>query len=193
MQPAEFDSIIEAAQAGAEWAWSRLHADLAGPVLGYLKTRGALEAEDLLGEVFVQIARNISGFQGDARAFRSWVFTVAHHRLIDERRYRSRRPVVPSAVIADRAAPGGVEQEALAALGTDRVRSLLDGLTSDQRSVLLLRIIGDQTIDEIARTLGKRPGAVKALQRRGFDTLRQVLEEEQRRTPAAAADGNEGT
>ena len=59
MQPAEFESVIEAARAGAEWAWSRLHGDLSGPVLGYLQSRGAVEAEDLLGEVFIQVARNI--------------------------------------------------------------------------------------------------------------------------------------
>ena len=91
MEPAEFESAVEAAQAGAEWAWSRLYAELSGPVFGYLRSRGAVEPEDLLGEVFVQVARNIGSFRGDARSFRSWVFTIAHHRLIDERRYRAAR------------------------------------------------------------------------------------------------------
>jgi len=189
VQPAEFDSIITAAQAGAEWAWFRLHTELAGPVLGYLRSRGAAEPEDLLSEVFVQVARNIGSFAGDARSFRSWVFTVAHHRLIDERRYRSRRPVTPTEIAEEGAGSGDVEQEALDAIGTDRVLSLLDGLTPDQCSVLLLRIIGDQTIDEIARTLGKRSGAVKALQRRAFDALRRTLEATGR-TPITPGDGN---
>jgi RNA polymerase sigma-70 factor (ECF subfamily) len=37
--------------------------------------------------VFVQVARNLGTFEGDERGFRAWVFTVAHHRLVDERRY----------------------------------------------------------------------------------------------------------
>jgi RNA polymerase sigma factor (sigma-70 family) len=178
VEPAEFEATVEAAQAGAEWAWSRLYRDLAGPVLGYLKGHGAVEPEDLLGEVFLQVARNIVSFQGDARSFRSWVFTIAHHRLIDERRYRARRPVAPSDVEQSNGAGGDVEQEALAALGTERTKALLDRLTADQRTVLLLRILGDLTVAEVAHTLGKRPGAIKALQRRGLRRLRELIETE---------------
>jgi RNA polymerase sigma-70 factor (ECF subfamily) len=168
------DSVIEAARAGAEWAWSQLYGELSGPVLGYLRAHGAVEPEDLLGEVFVQVARNIATFDGDGPGFRSWVFTVAHHRIIDERRYRARRPVIPAEVGEWDGATGNVEDEALESIATDGVLQMLEGLTDDQRSVVLLRIIGDQTIDEIAAVLGKRRGAVKALQRRGFEALRRA-------------------
>ena len=170
--------MVEAAQAGAEWAWSRLYGDLSGPVLGFFRSRGAAEPEDLLSEVFVQVARNIGSFRGDARSFRSWVFTVAYHRIIDERRYRARRPVEPGDVDRGAGRTGDVEQEALAALGTESTVALLDQLTPDQSTVLLLRIVGDLTIDEIAHTMGKRPGAVKALQRRGLQKLRELIETE---------------
>jgi len=178
VEPAEFRATVEAAQAGAEWAWSRLYRDLAGPVLGYLKSRGAVEAEDLLGEVFVQVARNIGSFRGDARSFRSWVFTIAYHRLIDERRYRSRRPVEPNDIDRGGGPGGDVEQEALQNLGTESTVKLLGRLTPGQQTVLLLRLLGDLTIDEIAHTMGKRPGAVKALQRRGLERLREIIETE---------------
>lgn len=172
-----FASILEAARAGAEWAWSRLYRDLAGPVLGYMRGRGAADPDDLLGEVFLQVARNIGTFEGGERAFRSWVFTVAHHRVIDERRYRNRRPVVLEGDPEPAMVAGDVEQEALEHLGTDRVVALLEHLSPDQREVLLLRIVGDLTIDEVARVVGKRPGAVKALQRRGLETLRRRIGE----------------
>ena len=172
-----FASILEAARAGAEWAWSRLYRDLAGPVLGYMRGRGAADPDDLLGEVFLQVARNIGTFEGGERAFRSWVFTVAHHRVIDERRYRNRRPVVLEGDPQPAMVAGDVEQEALEHLGTDRVVALLEHLSPDQREVLLLRIVGDLTIDEVARVVGKRPGAVKALQRRGLETLRRRIGE----------------
>ena len=44
------------------------------------------DAEDLTGDVFVRVARNLHEFKGDSAALRRWVFTIAHHRLVDEYR-----------------------------------------------------------------------------------------------------------
>lgn len=173
----EFHSVLAAAQTGVEWAWTRLYESVAGKVIGYLRLRGAHEPEDLLGEVFVQVARNIKTFEGTEQGFRSWVFTVAHHRLIDERRYRSRRSTEPSEDIQESASGGDVEEEALALLGESRVRALLCGLSPDQRDVLLLRVLGDLSVAEIAAALDKTPGAVKALHHRGVTALRAAFSE----------------
>jgi len=175
LDQAQFASVLEAAQAGAEWAWSRLYGDIAGPVLGYLRTRGATEPEDLVGEVFLQVARNLGTFTGDYPAFRSWVFTVAHHRVVDERRYRTRRPVDPGDIPEAALGSGNTEAEALELLTTDEVIGLLATLTTEQRDVLLLRVVGDLSIDEVAKAVGRRPGAVKALQRRGLEKLRRSI------------------
>jgi RNA polymerase sigma factor (sigma-70 family) len=174
-----FSSILEAARVGAEWAWIALYRDLSPFVLGYLRSRGAAEPEDMLGEVFLQVVRDLPGFKGDERDFRSWVLTVAHHRLLDDRRHRGRRPVDPApAQVLESAGPtGDAEWDALERIGADRVRALIGGLSPDQQSVLLLRIIGGLTVEEVARTLGKRPGAVKALQRRGLATIERRLSE----------------
>ena len=72
-------------------------------------------------------------------------------------------------------AGGDVEAEALDRLGEERVRRLLATLSPDQQDVLLLRLVADLTVDEIATALGKRPGAVKALQRRALATLRREI------------------
>lgn len=175
MDQAQFASVLEAAQAGAEWAWSRLYGDLAGAVLGYLRTRGATEPEDLVGEVFLQVARNLATFRGDYPAFRSWIFTVAHHRVVDERRYRTRRPVEPSEVPEGALGVGDAEAEALEQLSTREVIVLLGNLTPEQRDVLLLRVVADLSVDEVAAIVGRRPGAVKALQRRGLEKLRRSM------------------
>lgn len=175
MDQAQFTSVLEAAQAGAEWAWSRLYDDIAGPVLGYLRSRGAAEPEDLVGEVFLQVARNLGTFRGDYAAFRSWIFTVAHHRVVDERRYRTRRPVDPGEVPESALGMGDTEAEALEQLATGEVIALLATLTPEQRDVLLLRVVGDLSVDEVAAIVGRRPGAVKALQRRGLEKLRRAI------------------
>jgi len=173
----EFTSILEAARAGAEWAWSRLYADLAGPVRGYARSRGAAEPDDVVGETFLQVARNLSGFDGDYAGFRSWVFVIAHHRVIDERRRRSRRPEDPVALPSVVEPSGDVEQEALDDMATRRVMSVLERLSPDQRSVVMLRIVGDLSLEQTAEILNKRIGAVKSLQKRAFDRLRRILPE----------------
>ena len=181
-----FESVLAAARVGADWAWEALYRDLAPLVHGYLRSRGCREPEDVVGEVFLAVARDLGSFSGGERSFRSWVLTVAHHRMLDQLRYQSRRPSEPVAgeVIAGttaRGAVGGtvggnVEDEALQSLTTARIRTLVDRLAGDQRDVLLLRIIGGLTVTEVADALNKSPGAVKALQRRGLAAVKRLME-----------------
>lgn len=142
--------------------------------------QGAREPEDLASETFIGVFGNIGPFNGDERAFRSWVFTIAHRRLIDEHRRGRRRPLLSDAPPTDFAdvAGGDVEAEALDSLGEERVRRLCQDLPRDQRAVLLLRLIADLTVEQTAEVVGKTPGAVKQLQRRGLGTLRHTLERE---------------
>jgi RNA polymerase sigma-70 factor (ECF subfamily) len=173
-----FEPALNAAKAGAEWAWASLYRDLAGPVTGYLASRGAPEPEDLAAETFLQVARNIQTFEGREEAFRSWVFVIAHRRLIDLRRKKGREPeftVLPAEVHH----PGGdVEGEVLDRLVTGEMRLALEALTDDQRDVLALRIIGSLTLEETAKVVGKRVGAVKAIQRRALIALRRHLDQD---------------
>ena len=175
----DFETVLAAARAGAEWAWAALYRDLAPGVAGYLRSRGAQEPDDITGEVFLQVVRDLARFTGSERELRAWVFTIAHHRLLDDRRARGRRPVEPAG--ADLAPPGGApgaDEEALGALGAARVRRVLGALSADQQAVLALRILGDLTVEEVAGVLGRRVGAVKALQRRGLAAARREIERE---------------
>ena len=172
-----FDSLLQAARSGAPWALSRLYQALSPAVLGYLRVQGADDPEDLTNEVFLGVLRTIGSFDGDEEQFRSWLFTIAHSRLIDDRRRTHRRPRIADGHDAgsDRAG-GDAEQDALERLGSQRVQALCGRLVPDQRDVLLLRLLAGLTVEAIAETLGKSPGAVKALQRRGLANLRKILE-----------------
>jgi RNA polymerase sigma-70 factor (ECF subfamily) len=68
------------------------------------------------------------------------------------------------------------EQEAISRIGDASALRLLDQLPPDQRDVMILRIVADLTIEQIAEVVGKREGAVKALQRRALESLRKKLE-----------------
>ena len=168
--------LVDRARCGDGDAWSQLFRELSRPVAGYLRAQGAREVDDLVSEVFINVFRGIDAFAGDETAFRSWVFVIAHRRLIDERRRRSRRP--PADVLftdVDGPPAPGAEQEMIDATGTARVVELCGRLVPDQRDVLMLRIVGDLTIEQIADMVEKSVGAVKALQRRGLSALRRIL------------------
>jgi RNA polymerase sigma factor (sigma-70 family) len=175
-----FESVLTAARAGGEWAWARIYDDLAPVVLGYIRARGADDPDDLLGDVFLQVVRDLPTFDGDERAFRSWVFTIAYHRLLDDARRRARRPAdpVPPEQLGEALGFGDAEQEALARIGSSWVRQLIAQLSPDQQDALLLRIVADLSVEDIARATGKRPGAVKALQRRALANLRKEISKE---------------
>ena len=87
MSTERFTTLLAAARDGSEAAWQELYNGIAPVVLGYLRANGSPDPEDVLSEVFLQVARDIATFDGDERGFRSWVFTIAHHRLIDARRH----------------------------------------------------------------------------------------------------------
>jgi RNA polymerase sigma factor (sigma-70 family) len=171
---------LEAARAGDAVAWSHLYHELAPLVLGYLRGQRLPDAEDIAGEVMLEVVRDLGRFHGDAAGLRSWVLSIAHHRLIDARRHAQRRPAtVAEPALEDRliATEVGPEETTLAADGLARLLPALAGLTEDQRTVLLLRVIGDLSIADVARITGKRPGAVKQLQRRAAASMRRTLDE----------------
>jgi RNA polymerase sigma-70 factor (ECF subfamily) len=176
MSPERFRSLLEEAREGSEAAWQELYDGLAPVVLGYLRSNNSPDPEDVLSEVFLQVARDIARFEGEEPGFRSWVFTIAHHRLIDARRHSARRPVE---LAAEPPEPTGraddAAEEALARIGEQEVQRVLGALSEDQRTVLLLRVIGDLSVDDVAKAMGKRPGAVKALQRRGLAAVKREL------------------
>jgi RNA polymerase sigma factor (sigma-70 family) len=177
-----FESALSAARKGAAWAFEAIYRDLAPAVLGYIRGQGGAEPEDLASEVFVGLVRGLGRFEGDERAFRTWVFTIAHRRLVDERRRLGRRleePTDPAEMsrLATGALVPAVEEDVVGMFGSG-VERAMKALSYDQRAVLLLRILADLSVAEVASILGKSQGAVKTLQRRGLRSLVRQLEGE---------------
>ena len=142
---------------------------LAPAVLGYLRSQRASEPEDLLGEVFLQVVRDLLRFRGDDDDLRRWVFTIAYHRLVDARRRSGRRPALGDGPIPElRSAPPADP------LDPDLVQALCE-LTAEQREVVALRFVADLSIDAVATLTGRSPGAVKSLQHRALAALAEHL------------------
>jgi len=173
------DDVIGAAQLGEEWAWSRLYDTVAPGLMGYFRARGASNPEDLVGETFVQIARNLPSFEGDLASFQSWVFMIAHHRLSNHRRRFARRPeTLTDKPLDDGRTSPSAEDDALEAMGSVASLKMLTILTTDQRNVIALRYVVDLSVDETAEIIGTSPGAIKQLTRRALERLRKEISQE---------------
>jgi RNA polymerase sigma-70 factor (ECF subfamily) len=177
---APFDRTLDAARAGDEWGLEQLYRAHAPLVLGYLRAHGARDPEDVTQDVFVAVVVGLPSFQGDESGFRSWLLTIAHRRLVDDLRRRGRRPVAEHGdeVLRGLADVGSTDEKGLARLQAQGVLEVIDSLTPDQRSVLLLRVLADLPVREIAEVVGKPPSAVKALLRRALASVaRQVSDD----------------
>jgi RNA polymerase sigma factor (sigma-70 family) len=141
---------------------------LAGPVHAYLRAAGAVDSEDLLGEVFCDVTRGLGRFRGDERALRRWVFTIAHHRLVDERRrLAQRRRFLRAHPLPVAEAPGEPFDP--------RLVDALGALTADQREVVVLRFVADLPLETVAELTRRPVGAVKSLQHRALRQLAEML------------------
>jgi RNA polymerase sigma factor (sigma-70 family) len=172
----ELGRLVSDARQGSIKAFDDIYRSLAGQVASYLRWHRATDPDGLTNDVFAQVHRNLPRFEGDEHGFRSWVFTIAHHRMIDDRRRANRQPRMQDDLgVEEHMGLGDVEDDAFAVLAHDRVRDLLTVLSPDQRDVVLLRIIADLSVEEVARMLDKREGAIKALQHRALAALRRHL------------------
>lgn len=182
----QFPGILTAAQDGGEWAVAILYRWLHPALVGYLRGRAGEDAEDLASETWIAVARGLANFTGDETAFRSWVFTIAHRRLIDHHRATSRRPRTrtlhplegdaresPLEVSADDD-PAGEVIDAIA--GDEAVRQIVALLPKDQAEIVLLRVVAGLPVDEVAAITGRRPGTVRVLQHRALRRLAERLE-----------------
>lgn len=174
-----FPDVIAAARLGQPWALDALYRAYAGAVTGYVRARTSAEAEDLVSEVFTSALTSLDRFAGGEPDFRGWLFTIAQRRVVDDLRRRSRRVETTSyEPDNDDRVVGSAELASLDCLGEQWVRRVLGELVPNQRDVLLLRILADLTVEQVAETLGKSVGAVKQLQRRGLLAAAKIVERE---------------
>ncbi len=130
-------------------------------------------AEDATSQTFLRALSALDSHRATDGSFAAWLFTIAERVVIDTA--RRRRPTAPLDGLPERpSADPSPEDTALAADDADRLRALLAHLPPDQRRAIELRL-ADLTGPEVARVMGRPPGAVKQLQFRAITTLRRLL------------------
>jgi len=174
---AAFSVTLTSAQGGDETAFACLFRDVQPALLRYLHVITP-EAEDVAGETWLQVVKGLSGFRGGEEAFRAWLFTIARHRAVDAGRSRSRRSDVPLAVTEtlDQPMAPDAADLALEAISTRSVVALIKTLPRDHAEIIMLRVVAGLEAADVARIVGKTPGAVRVTAHRALRRLAELAE-----------------
>lgn len=174
---AVFDEAAIVAQARDDpAAFAPLYGRYLEPVYRYCYRRlgNQQAAEDVTSLVFSRALAHLKTYRDGS--FRGWLFTIAHHAVIDE--LRSGRQDVPFDTAPDAADTASTPEElALRAEARQSLRGILAQLSPDQQRVVELHLAGLNG-REIAGVLGRSHAAVRAIQSRAIARLRDLLRAE---------------
>jgi RNA polymerase sigma-70 factor (ECF subfamily) len=135
----------------------------------------ALEADQIVGEVFARLLDKLAEAKGPGKNLRSYLFQIAYHLVIDHVRERERTAPLEAAVYVNE------EMEPVQSMVEEKLLleklsiAMERNLTVEQRNVIILRFQEDFSLKETAGIIGINVNAVKALQNRGINKLRQAM------------------
>ncbi len=175
------------AQRGCQASFERLLRRFQGPLLHFLRHRGAgNDAEDLLQETFLRAYANLHRYRR-RWSVASWLFTIA--RRISINHHRGARPKIDLPAVEALAA-ATPEPWCVMAAREERAR-LWDlaaaALTEEQTTVLWLHYVEGFPLQEIAAVLGRSRGAVKVLLFRARKKLAPLVARRDRGMPEPSA------
>lgn len=168
--------LVMRAKSGDHGAVTQIYERYAPAIYRYIYFRvGEAElAEDLQAEVFLRMLEGIQRYEDRGWPISAWLYRIAHDRTVDTIRRRRKRHHIPFE--SWEGSCEGPEQVTIVQLEHEELRRTLEHLTAEQRKVIMLRFMADMSVQEVAQTLGRTEGSVKALQHRGLQSLARHLE-----------------
>ncbi|NQU09943.1 RNA polymerase sigma factor [bacterium] len=170
---------VREARAGHAAAWDTLFQRYQLPLYVYVfeLVRDEQSSLDIVQETFVNAVRHIGGLHHDEK-FGSWLFGIAHQKCIQQWRRQNRdtalRDELADAPVDDDDGPLELllreEQEA-------ELMALLGQLSVPHRSALLLHVIEEFSLEDIARITGAQLGTIKSRLHYAKRALRRLLED----------------
>ena len=126
------------------------------------------EAEDVTAEVFHQALSGLATFEWRGTPFVAWLLGIAVHLIARRWQRATKHPEIPADDLEKTGILDQTERQAVLA-------QLVDRLPDDQRHVIRRRFVDQHSIREIAQELGRSEGAVKQLQFRAIESLRDQI------------------
>ena len=170
--------LVSRIRAGENDAFDELYTRYSPRIFGFLVQRlngDVEEAQDLTADVFAKVYQKIDGFQERGAPLSSWLFSIAHNRLIDAVRRRPRQPQV-ALEDAPQLTGGPVFQQVDQQVAMTQIEAGLALLTREQRQVIVLRFLESKSVSETAVAMNRNEEAVKKLQARGLASLRRGMD-----------------
>ena len=131
------------------------------------------ETQDLTAHVFHQALANLDKFKWKGSPFAAWLYRIASNAIADQAKRKMRESSEQANPLSESSTATDLEVVERRA----RIFSAVDKLPEDQRRVIVMRFADEKSIREIAVELGRSEGAVKQLQFRGLENLRNRLNE----------------
>lgn len=174
------ESLVRQAKEGAKQAFAQLYEMHFERVYRYVafKIGDRTEAEDMTQQVFLNAYQSLPTFNWRGTPVSAWFFRIAHNQIVDHLRRKEKQTKRQTALTLNESITSGADDPVAAAelsLDMERLSAATQGLTEAQREVISLRFAGDMPIAEVARIMGKSPGAIKALQHSAIIALRKAF------------------
>ena len=172
---ATFAVVLSSAQLGEEWAFRSLYEAHGRPVTAFVRARVGADADEIVNETFVGVFTGLARFEGGEADFRAWIFQIARNKINDHHRRGYRR--VEQVPLGSDHDLDRQRRDPTFELGdhSGELEAMLRILTPDQHEVILLRVLADLSIEQVAEILDRPPGAIKSLQHRALETMRRHL------------------
>jgi RNA polymerase sigma-70 factor (ECF subfamily) len=137
------------------------------------------DAEDIVSGVFLEAVEKIDRFTWRGAGFAAWLFRIARNDVIDHFRRRGvgARETATTEDIVELADAGRVEDLVEKAWTERELMQAIAGLSEEQRTVILLKLMFNFSNRQIGGVIGKSEGAVKALKHRALLSLRKIMDE----------------
>jgi len=144
----------------------------------YYKVGSRFDAEDIAEQVFLKALEKISGFEWRGVPFQAWLFRIAANLVNDYYRARKYKMVdIDDESELEVDGNQGPEESTIREIERKEVIEAIKTLTEEQQQVVTMRFIAGMSNEEVAKTINKSVGAVKALQHRAISALGRVLGE----------------
>jgi RNA polymerase sigma-70 factor (ECF subfamily) len=173
-----FEAVLRAAAAGDQEAFGELWRATHPPLLRYLQVTCGDAADDVASEAWLKAIGALGRFEGDEGDFRGWLVVIARNHARDLARRAARRPERLSGDLTEHlsvADPADTAEAVLERRSTDAALRLVATLPPDQAELVVLRVVLGLDVADVARIVGRSPGAVRVAVHRALRTLQQRL------------------
>lgn len=171
------NKYIKQAQKGGKEAFTRLYDHYLPKIYRFilLKVNNKTEAEDLTHEVFLNSWQNLKTYTQREFPFSSWLYRIARNEVIDF--YRTNKKNIRLDLIEENSL--GVDEEISLnldqAIDTESIKKLIQFLKPEHQDVIIMRFIEDYSHEEIAAALNKSTGAIRLIQHRAIQVLKNLI------------------